>query len=79
MRGVAWLGELLHVYLGLPAPPLSRLELIKIVVSHYNRIDKAQRDLGWEPPVSPEAAVERCLPYCRELLEGANDTAPRLG
>ena len=79
MRGVAWLGELLHVYLGLPAPPLSRLELIKIVVSHYNRIDKARRDLGWVPPVSPEAAVERCLPYCRELLEGANDTSPGLG
>jgi 3beta-hydroxy-delta5-steroid dehydrogenase/steroid delta-isomerase len=79
LRGVAWLGEWLHVYLGLPAPPLSRLELRKIVVSHYNRIDKARRELGWEPPVGPEAAVERCLPYCRELLDGANDTSPRLG
>ena len=71
VQAVAWLGELLHVGLRLPAPPLTRLEARKITVSHYNRIDKAKRDLGWTPPVPPNEAARRCLPYCRELLAGA--------
>ncbi len=47
---------------------MTRLELKKVVVSHYSRIDKAKRDFGWAPPVSFDQAVERCLPYCGELL-----------
>lgn len=72
LHAVAWLGELLHVGLRLPAPPVTQLEARKLTVSHYNRIDKAKRDLGWTPPVSPDEAARRCLPYCRELVATAD-------
>jgi 3beta-hydroxy-delta5-steroid dehydrogenase/steroid delta-isomerase len=54
--------------LGMPRPPLLALEVKKIVVSHYNRIDKARRDFGWRPPVAPEQAIARCIEPCRRLL-----------
>lgn len=62
----AW--EYLHAKLGGPPPMLLPLEVRKITVSHYNRIDKAQRDFGWVPKVSTQEASERCLVYCKELM-----------
>jgi len=63
LRLVIWLWELLGRLLPLPAPPLTLLELRKIVVPHYSSIAKARRDFGWTPKVSPEEAALRCLPY----------------
>ncbi len=63
--------ELLHTALGalgVPRPPLLALEVRKIVVSHWNRIEKAQRDFGWRPRVSPEQAIARMVEPCRRLL-----------
>ena len=60
--------EFLHAKLGVPRPMLTPMELRKIVVSHYNRIDKARRDFGWVPKVSTDDAMARCLEHCRELL-----------
>jgi hypothetical protein len=37
-------------------------------VSHYSRIDKARRDFGWQPVVSPEEAIARMIEPCRRLL-----------
>jgi 3beta-hydroxy-delta5-steroid dehydrogenase/steroid delta-isomerase len=54
--------------LGVPRPPLLSLEVRKIAVSHYNRIDKARRDFGWQPRVSPEEAIGRMVEPCRRLL-----------
>jgi len=68
LRALAFAGELLHRALGTPLPPLTRLEVRKIAVTHTNRIDRARRELGWEPPVPPEEAMARCLPWCRERL-----------
>jgi hypothetical protein len=62
----AW--EFLHWSLRAPRPPLTPLEVRKIVVSHYNRIDKARRDFGWTPRVGVEEAREKCVAYYRELL-----------
>lgn len=65
----AW--EWLHRWLaplGVPRPPLLALEVKKIAVSHYSRIDKARRDFGWQPVVSPAAAIERMIEPCRRLL-----------
>jgi 3beta-hydroxy-delta5-steroid dehydrogenase/steroid delta-isomerase len=63
--------ELLHrvlAPLGMPRPPLLALEVKKIVVSHYNRIDKARRDFGWRPSVTTQQALARCVEPCRRLL-----------
>ncbi len=65
--------ELFHFWLaplGWPRPPLLALEARKITLSHYSRIDKARRDFGWQPVVSPEAAIARMLEPCRRLLAG---------
>jgi deazaflavin-dependent oxidoreductase (nitroreductase family) len=60
--------EFLHATIKIPRPMLTPMELRKIVVSHYNRIDKARRDFGWVPKVSMDDAMARCLEHCRELL-----------
>ena len=60
--------EFIHAKLGGPPPMLLPLEVRKITVSHYNRIDKARRDFGWVPVVNVEVARERSLAYCKELL-----------
>ena len=60
--------EFLHATIKIPRPMLTPMELRKIVVSHYNRIDKARRDFGWVPKVSTDDAMERCLEHCRGLL-----------
>ena len=66
-HAVMWLWELAGRWLPIPAPPMTTLELRKLVVSHYSRIEKARRDFGWTPKVSPEEAARRCIPYVREL------------
>lgn len=68
MLAVANVWEFLHWAIRIPPPVLTPLEVRKITVSHYNRIDKARRDFGWVPKVSVEEATERCLEYCRGLL-----------
>lgn len=60
--------ELAHRVLRVSPPALSHLEVRKIAVSHYSRVEKARRDFGWEPKVSLDEAVARCLPYCKQLL-----------
>ena len=63
----AW--EFLYWAIKIPPPLLTRLEVRKITVSHYSRIEKAKRDFGWTPKVSVEEARAKCVAYCKELLE----------
>jgi len=70
----AW--EWLHFKLGLPRPPLLSLEVRKIVVSHYNRIDRARRDFGFAPKVPMEEALARCLEHCRSLVSEGRGAPP---
>jgi 3beta-hydroxy-delta5-steroid dehydrogenase/steroid delta-isomerase len=67
LRPVFWCWELLGRFFPLPPPPLTLLELKKIVVPHYSGIEKARRDFGWSPKVTPEEAALRCLPYVIKL------------
>jgi 3beta-hydroxy-delta5-steroid dehydrogenase/steroid delta-isomerase len=55
--------------LGMPRPPLLALEVKKIAVSHYNRIEKAERDFGWRPRVSASDAIARMIEPCRRLMD----------
>jgi len=71
LRAVMTAWEWLHTWLaplGVPRPPLLALEVKKIAVSHYSSIDKARRDFGWQPRVSPEEAIARMIEPCRRLL-----------
>jgi 3beta-hydroxy-Delta5-steroid dehydrogenase / steroid Delta-isomerase len=71
LHGLMTLWEVLHRWLaplGVPRPPLLALEVRKIAISHYNRTDKARRDFGWKPRVSPDEAILRMIEPCRRLL-----------
>ena len=68
LHAVLWVWELLHRTLRVPCPPLTCMEVRKVSIDHYFRIDRAKRDFGWEPRVSFEECTERCLAYCKELL-----------
>ncbi|HEY8121110.1 MAG TPA: NAD-dependent epimerase/dehydratase family protein [Myxococcota bacterium] len=62
----AW--ELAHAKLGVPPPPLLSLEVRKVAISHFNRIDRARRDFGWTPKISPAEALPPCIAYVRRLM-----------
>ncbi len=68
LYGLAWIWELLHRFLPIPPPLFTRLEVRKMTVSHYSRIDRARRDFGWYPKVGVEEANRRCISYGKELL-----------
>jgi 3beta-hydroxy-delta5-steroid dehydrogenase/steroid delta-isomerase len=68
LYAVAAVWEFLHWTLRIPRPLLTRMEVRKMTVSHYSRIEKAQRDFGWRPKVSVEQANRLSLVYCRDLL-----------
>ena len=69
LHGTMSVWEFLHWAIKIAPPPLTRLEVRKITVSHYSRIEKAKRDFGWTPRVSVEEARAKCALYCKELLE----------
>jgi 3beta-hydroxy-delta5-steroid dehydrogenase/steroid delta-isomerase len=77
VHGAMTLWEWLHARLGLPRPPLLSLEVRKIAVSHYNRIDRARRDFGYAPKVAMEEALVRCLEHCRGLVAQRQAPAER--
>jgi 3beta-hydroxy-delta5-steroid dehydrogenase/steroid delta-isomerase len=68
LYAVAAVWEFLHWAIKIPPPVFTRLEVRKMTVSHYSRIDKARRDFGWEPKVGVEEAREKCIAYCRDFL-----------
>jgi 3beta-hydroxy-delta5-steroid dehydrogenase/steroid delta-isomerase len=68
LYALATVWEFLHWAIRIPPPILTRLEVRKLTVSHYSRIDKARRDFGWVPKVGEEEAREKCIAYCMELL-----------
>jgi 3beta-hydroxy-delta5-steroid dehydrogenase/steroid delta-isomerase len=68
LYAVAAVWEFLHWTLKIPPPLLTRMEVRKMTVSHFSRIEKAQRDFGWRPKVSVEQANRLSLAYCRDLL-----------
>jgi len=68
LYAVAAVWEFLHWAVKIPPPLFTRLEVRKMTVSHYSRIDKARRDFGWEPKVGVEEAREKCIAYCRDFL-----------
>ncbi|BBY51964.1 steroid Delta-isomerase [Mycolicibacterium arabiense] len=61
----AW--QFLHFRFGLPKPLLEPLAIERITLDNYFSIDKAKRDLGYEPLFTTEQAMADCLPYYTDL------------
>jgi len=68
LKVIATVWEVAHWLLKVPRPPFTLVEMHKITVTQTCSIEKARRELGYEPVVSPDEAVERCLPHFREVL-----------
>jgi 3beta-hydroxy-delta5-steroid dehydrogenase/steroid delta-isomerase len=70
------LWQYLHFRVGFPPPPFTPHEIRKLAISHRPSSEAAKRDFGYEPVVTPEDAMARCLAYYRESLDAVR-TLPR--
>ena len=61
----AW--QFLHFRLRLPPPPLTPLALERICIDNYFSIDKARRQLGYQPLYTSAQGMEESMPYYRKL------------
>ena len=64
------LWQYLHFRIGLPAPLFTPHEIRKLAISHCASNEAAERDFGYDPVVTPEEAMTRCLSYYKERLAG---------
>lgn len=58
----------LHFKYGIMAPPLEPIAIERIYLDNYFSIDKARRDLGYEPVYTTAEATEHCLDYYVEMF-----------
>lgn len=68
VHAVMTVWQFLHFRFGLPKPLLEPLAIERISLDNYFSIDKARRDLGYEPLFTTERALQDCLPYYTELF-----------
>ncbi|MFK0571839.1 NAD-dependent epimerase/dehydratase family protein [Endozoicomonas sp.] len=61
----AW--EKLHQWFKVGEPPQSTLALERIGIDNFFSIDKARRDLGYEPLYTSESGMHEAMPYYQEL------------
>jgi 3beta-hydroxy-Delta5-steroid dehydrogenase / steroid Delta-isomerase len=61
--------QFLHFRFGLPKPLLEPLAVERLYLDNYFSIAKAQRDLGYRPLFTTEAAMRDCLPSYVELFD----------
>ncbi|MCV7101265.1 3-beta-hydroxysteroid dehydrogenase [Mycobacterium palustre] len=59
----------MHFRFGIPAPLLEPLAVERLYLDNYYSIDKARRDLGYEPLFTTDKALSECLPYYVELFK----------
>src|SRR5215204_5478529 len=67
VRFIMTIWQWLHFRMGLPKPPFEPLAVERLYLDNYFSIAKAQRDLGYQPLFTTEAAMRDCLPYYLEL------------
>jgi 3beta-hydroxy-delta5-steroid dehydrogenase/steroid delta-isomerase len=67
IRTVMVIWQELHFRFHLPEPPLPPLAIERIAIDNYFSIEKAKRDLGYEPIYTTAQAMEECLPYYQKM------------
>jgi 3beta-hydroxy-Delta5-steroid dehydrogenase / steroid Delta-isomerase len=58
----------MHFRFGIPAPLLEPLAVERLYLDNYFSIEKARRDLGYEPLFTTETALSECLPYYVDMF-----------
>ena len=69
VKGFMSLWQFAHFKFKLPEPPLPPLAIERIAISNYFSIDKARKDLGYEPIFNTEQGIEKSAPFYIELFE----------
>ncbi|BBY34647.1 steroid delta-isomerase [Mycolicibacter minnesotensis] len=69
VRDVMFAWQWLHFRFGLPEPMLEPGAVERLYLNNYFSIEKAQRDLGYQPLFTTEQAMADCLPYYKKLFE----------
>lgn len=75
MRGVGRMLEVSHM-LGAPEPTLTRRAMRNLTESSSFKIDKARRDIGYEPRYRRENGIPELLPAARDYLRAARNKLP---
>ena len=53
----------------LPSPPIDPVSLERVTVNNYFSIEKARRELGYEPLYTTQQGIDESLPYYKELFK----------
>lgn len=69
VRDVMVVWERLHFRFGIRKPLLEPGAVERLYLDNYFSIDKARRDLGYQPLFTTEQAMADCLPYYMELFQ----------
>lgn len=79
VRDVMFSWQWLHFRFGLPEPLLEPGAVERLYLNNYFSIDKARRELGYQPLFTTEQAMADCLPYYTQLFERVKaDAHPHL-
>ena len=68
VKGVMVTWQELHFRFKLPEPPLPPLAIERIALTNTFSIEKARKELGYEPLYTTDEAMQRCLPFYKELF-----------
>jgi 3beta-hydroxy-delta5-steroid dehydrogenase/steroid delta-isomerase len=68
LKPVAGVWQSLHFLIKLPEPLLVPHVLDKVSVTHYASVEKARKELRYEPVITVAEAMEACLVYCKTKL-----------
>ncbi|HEU0191787.1 MAG TPA: NAD-dependent epimerase/dehydratase family protein [Mycobacterium sp.] len=69
IRDIMVVWQWLHFRLGVRKPLLEPGAVERLYLDNYFSIDKARRDLGYQPPFTTKQAIEDSLPYYTELFK----------
>jgi len=72
---IVW--QRLHGWFGLPQPPLEPLAVERLYLDNYFSVEKARRELGYQPLYTTEQAATECLPYYVDLYKQIKGRRPR--
>ena len=72
---IAYWTEVLYKYFGWcidpkkKGPVVNMVAILNLLCHHTSSIEKAKRDLGYEPVVDADSALNICIKWCQDNLE----------
>lgn len=67
VKGIMTIWQELHFKFKFPEPPLPPLAIERVAIDNYFSVEKARRDLGYEPLYTTDEAMQECLPYYQSM------------